>query len=149
MSSLLPLFEFHISASVPAATVASPSPSASTFVNRTGERSIGADHYRAFTNHQHPLLDQRPRDRRTGAGEDAGKGRPGNTHPLGGGLLVKTFEVSQPKGLELVEPQRLDLEFANPSADRLERPPPSSATDSPELFRSCHLISQLRTYAHN
>jgi hypothetical protein len=118
-------------------------------VDWTGEGLVGCRHDRTFADHQHALLDQGPRDRRSGAGEDAGEGRPGNSHSFGRSLLVEPLEVGQAKGLELVEPQRFDLEGADGAADGLERPSPGHATDPPELFRSCHVVSQLRTYVHN
>jgi hypothetical protein len=62
----------------------------------TGKRLVRCRSHRSLTHHQHALLDQCPRDSRPGAGEDAGEGRPGNTHPLSGGFLVETFEIGQP-----------------------------------------------------
>jgi hypothetical protein len=50
-------------------------------------------HHRTITHYENSLLDQRSGDRRPGAGEDAGEGRPGNSHPLGGSFLIKPFEI--------------------------------------------------------
>jgi len=118
-------------------------------VNGTGKGLIRGSYHRALTDHQYALLDQSPGDRRSGAGEDAGEGRPGNSHPLGRGLLVEPFEVGQAESFELVQSQLFDLESADGTTNGFEGPTPGHATDPPEFFRSCHLISQLRTYVHN
>jgi len=131
-----------------AATATAP-PASAAPVNRTRKRSVGSSLHRTLAHHQDPLLDQRSGNCRPRSGEDSGKGRSGNSHPLCGGFLVKTFEIGQPKSFELVQAQRLDLKFADRTADGFERSPPGHATDPPELFRSCHFISQLRTYVHN
>jgi len=144
-----PLFNIHIRHSVLVATATSPPPPASAFVNRAGKWRIGGRHHRTLSHHQHALLDQRSCDRRSGLGEDTGERWTGNTHPLGGGFLIEPLEICQANGLELVESQLLDLEGSDRAADGLESPFPGHATDSSEFFRSCHLIPQLRTYAHN
>jgi hypothetical protein len=117
------------------------SPPAPAIVDRTGKGLVSSRHHRSLSHHQHPLLDQRSCNRRSGAGENAGESRAGDPHPFGRGLLVEPFEVGQAKGLELVQPQLLDLEGVDRATDRLECPPPGHATNSPQLFRSSHFAS--------
>jgi hypothetical protein len=78
-------------------------PPATAVMNGTGKRLVRCRSHRSLTYHQHALLDQCSRDRHPGAGEDAGEGRPGNAHPLGGSFLVEPFEIGQPQSLELVQ----------------------------------------------
>ncbi len=121
------------------ATSATPSPPAFTPVNGTGKGLPRALHHRTISHNENSLLDQSPGDRRPGAGEDAGEGRSGYAHPLGGGFLVETFEIGQPQSLEFVQSQWLHFEVSDWPTDGLERPPPGNAADPSELFRSCHL----------
>jgi len=120
----------------------------STIVYRAWERAIGRSLDGSFAHHENAFLDQRPRDDIPGTSENTGEGRSGNPHPVGGGFLVQSLKIGQPKGFELVQPQRFDFELADRSADGLERPCSSHETDLSELFRSCHIVSQLRTYVH-
>src|SRR3989339_90420 len=52
--------------------------------------------------------------------DDIAKGLPGHLHLLGGILLVKTFQVGQPDGFQLVESQNDLFEISHRDAARLE-----------------------------
>jgi hypothetical protein len=127
------------------ATLSAPAP---TVVDRAGEWLVGSGYHRPFADHQHALLDQRPGDSQPCAGEDAGEGRPGNAHPFRGSFLVEPLEVGESQSLKLVESQLFDFKPADRTADGFERPAFGPASDPPDLLRSCHFASQLRTYVH-
>jgi hypothetical protein len=117
-------------------------------VNGAGERPFGDRDHRPLADHQDELIDERPRDGRTSATQDAGEGRPRHPHPFGRSLLVQALEVGQPQGFELVETKRLDLKLADRAADRFETAAPRHAPDHPRYFRSSHSSSWFRAYVH-
>ena len=104
-------------------TVAPTATSPSAAMNRAWQRFAGARNNRTLAHHQKSLLDESPSNDRSGAGEDAGKGRPRDAHPFGGRLLVQPLEISQTERLELVDAQSLNLELRGRPTDRLESAP--------------------------
>ena len=103
---------------------AAASPPATPFVQGTREGPLGTRDYRALAYYQNALFDQCSGDRCTGTGEDPGKGRPGNAHPVSGRLLIEPLEIGKAKSFQLVQAQLFGPEGANRATDRLEGTPP-------------------------
>jgi hypothetical protein len=127
---------------VSSAAAATPSaPSRSVIVDGAGEGRIGCLDNRTVADDQELALDQRGGDSLPCAGEDPSEGGTGDPHPRGGGFLIEPFEIGEAQGLELVEADGFDLEFAGGSAHGLQTLDFGPASDLSELFGSCHLAS--------
>jgi hypothetical protein len=79
--------------------------------------------HRPRLDHQHPALDQAGGDGVSSTGEDTGVGLPRHGHPLGGRVLIETFEVGEPHGLELIESDADGLGFPYGASNRPEATP--------------------------
>jgi hypothetical protein len=79
--------------------------------------------YGARLDHQHLALDQADGDGVSRTREDAGVGLSRHGHPLGGRVLIETFEVGEPDGLELIESDADGLGFPYGASNRPEATP--------------------------
>jgi hypothetical protein len=79
--------------------------------------------HRAGLHHQHLALDQAGGDGVSSTREDTGVGLSGDGHPLGGRVLIETFEVGKPDGLEFIESDTDGLGFPHRAANRPKAPP--------------------------
>jgi len=80
-------------------------------------------HHRTRLDHQHPALDQAGGDGVSITSEDTGVGLSRHGHPLGGSVLIKTFEVGEPDGLELIESDTGGLGLPYGASNRPEATP--------------------------
>jgi hypothetical protein len=76
----------------------------------------------ACLDHQHLALDQASGDGVSSTREDTGVGLPRHRHPLGGSVLIETFEVGKPDGLEFVETDTDRLGLPNGAPNRPKAP---------------------------
>jgi hypothetical protein len=92
-------------------------------VDRTGLVVRRLLDYRPRLDHQHLALDQAGGDGVSSAREDTGVGLSRHGHPLGGSVLIETFEVGEPDGLELIESDTDGRGFPYGASNRPEATP--------------------------
>ena len=116
---------------------------------RARQRLAGSWRNRAIANNEEFFFHQSSCHHRSRTIENSRKRRSRNSHSVCGRLLIQTLEIRQPKRLEFVSSQGLDVELDGRSANRFERAPMSHAADGSDLLRPSHGVSLLRTYVQN
>jgi hypothetical protein len=94
----------------------------------------------ASLDQQQPAFHQALGNGASRPGENSSVGLPGHCHPLGGGGLVKTLEVGETDGLELIEADADRLGSADRSSNRPEASARQLMTDTTENQRAWHRI---------
>jgi hypothetical protein len=92
----------------------------------------------ARLDHQHLAVDQTGSNRVSSTREDAGVGLSRHGHPLGGRVLVETFEVSEPDGFELIESDADGLGLPCGATNRPEATPFQLETHATRNDRARH-----------
>jgi hypothetical protein len=92
-------------------------------VDRAGLVVVRVLDHRAGFHHQHLAIDQADGDGVSGTREDTGVGLSGHGHSLGGRVLIQTFEVGEPDGLEFIESDTDGLGLQGGTPNRPKAPP--------------------------
>jgi hypothetical protein len=93
--------------------------------------------------HQHLALHQAGGDGVSSTREDTGVGLSRHGHPLGGSVLIETFEVGEPDGLELIDPDTDGLGFPCGASNGPEAAPLQLAANATWNDRARHVCEHM------